>query len=520
MSLFRSVATVGGLTLVSRVFGFVRDILIAAALGAGPVADAFFVAFKLPNVFRGLFAEGAFNAAFIPFYARRLAGEGHEAAIRLAEQVLAALLFILFVVLVLAEIAMPWVVAVMAPGFDGAIEALAVELMRLTFPYLLFVSMATLFSATLNASGRFAAAAGTPILLNIAMIGALLGLGKILETPAHALAWGVTVAGGLQFSWLALSCHNAGLRLRLTVPRPSKDVRRLLGLMMPVALGAGATQIGVVVNVMLASLLPTGSISFLYYADRVNQLPLGVVGIAVGTALLPLLSRQLRNGEIDAAANSQNRAIEIALVLALPAAAALIMLAGPIMSTLFQRGAFGADAAAATAAALAAYACGLPAYVLIRALTPGFFARENTATPVKIGILCLTANVAISVALMTRFAYVGIAAATAASAWLNVVLLFMALRRRNHLVLDARLLRRLPRMALATAAMAGGLVIGLAVLAPLLAGSLPARAFGLALLVLGGVAIFAGAAQLAGAADWREVRRQLGRAPGPSDQAD
>ncbi len=513
MALLKPIATVGGYTMASRVLGFLRDILIAALLGAGPVADAFFVAFKLPNFFRRLFAEGAFNAAFVPLFTARLTEAGAEPARRFAEDVLAVLTVALLAFCTLMQIAMPWAMHVFAPGFaaDPGKFDLAVELTRITFPYLLFISLVSQLGGVLNALGRFAAAAATPILLNLCLIGALLGLAQRMATPGHALAWGVMLAGVVQFLWLIAACRRAGMRFRMPRPRIDARVRRLLVLILPGAVGAGVVQINLLIGVVIASLLPTGSVSYLYYADRIHQLPLGVVGVAVGTALLPLLSRQLKSGQEEEARRSLNRALEAALFLTLPAAAALIVIPGPIVAALFERGAFAAEATAATAGALVAYSTGLPAYVLIKVLAPGFFAREDTATPVKIAAACVLVNVAASLVLMGPLQHVGVALATSIAAWVNAGLLAWALRRRGHLAVDARLRARLPRIALAAAGMAGLLLLAAQGLAPMLAGAPAGRAGALALLVLTGLAGYAGLALATRAASVGELRRTVGR---------
>ncbi|MEP4887126.1 MAG: murein biosynthesis integral membrane protein MurJ, partial [Alphaproteobacteria bacterium] len=457
MPLIRAIATVGGWTMGSRVLGFIRDMFIAAFLGAGQVSDAFFVALQFPNIFRRLFAEGAFNAAFVPLFAGELTEQGRAAAREFAERVFGVMLAILIVLSVLVEIFMPAVMGVVAGGFadEPAKFQMAVDFARLTFPYLLFVSLSAMLGGILNTLEKFAAAAAAPILLNIVLIAALTGVALgWLPDPGLALSWGVLIAGIGQFVWLAVVCARTGLMP--VVPRLvfGPRVKRLFMLMGPGILGAGVYQINVLVGVRLASELPEGSVSFLYFADRVNQLPLGVVGAAVGVALLPLLSRQLRAGETDAARDSQNRAIEFAMLLTLPAAAALLVAADPIVTVLFQRGAFDATDAAATGAALAAFALGLPAYVLIKALVPGFFAREDTVTPVKIAALALVVNVALALSLMPSFAHVGIALATAASAWLNAGLLAALLYRRKLLEPDRRLVMRLGRISFAAMLMA------------------------------------------------------------------
>ena len=493
MNLARSIATVGGFTMLSRVFGFVRDILIAAILGAGLAADAFFVAFKFPNLFRRLFAEGAFNLAFVPIYAGLLEEDGRAAAQEFADQALAVLLWALLVFVAVIEISMPWAMMGFAPGFLGNPHKfqLAIDLTRITFPYLLFISLVSLMAGVLNSLGRFAAAAATPILLNICMIGSVLGLSQITETPGHALAWGVFAAGLVQFVWLYVHCGRAGVWLRLPRPRLTENVRLLIKRALPVAVGAGIYQINLLIDTVIASLLPDGSISYLFFADRVNQLPLGVVGVAVGTALLPLMSRQIRAGDEGAAQYSQNRALELSFLLTLPAAAALVVIAGPVISVLFERGAFGAADATATAAALAVYATGLPAYVLVKTLAPGYFARGDAATPVKISVAAMAVNLVLNLILMGPFQHVGIAMATAVSAWINAGLLAMVLRRRGQLEPDRRLLGRLPRTILAAAGMAALLVVAQGGLEGALAGGLVVRVAALAGLVAGGLAVFA-----------------------------
>ncbi|HIF10683.1 MAG TPA: murein biosynthesis integral membrane protein MurJ [Sneathiellales bacterium] len=519
MNLLRSVATVGGFTSISRALGFVRDILIAATLGAGWIADCFFVAFKIPNFFRRLFAEGAFNAAFVPSFSEILSTQGSAAARRFAEQALAVLLAVLAIFVGLLQIFMPWLMAGLAPGFVAHPEKydLAVVLTRITIPYLLFISLISLMGGVLNSLGRFAAVAATPILLNLSLIAALIWLAGATETPAHALAWGVSIAGVLQFLWLAVECRRAGISLRLPRPRLSPKIKNLLRLMAPAALGAGVVQVNLLIDVVIASLLPTGSLSYLFYADRLNQLPIGVVGVAVGTALLPLLSRQVMANQDSAAVNSQNRAVEFGLLLTLPAAAALMTLSGPLVGGLFERGAFGPAETRATALALTAYAAGLPAYVLIKILGPGFFARKDTRTPVRFAIIAVVVNVVLNLVLMVPLKHVGLALATAISAWLNVTMLAITLHRRGHLKIDLRLRRRLPRTVAAAAFMAAGLWGGGLALEPFLSGGEGSRVVALAILVVGGLAGFAVLARLLGSIEGRDLQALLRGEPSATD---
>ena len=510
MSIVKAALTVGGLTGISRILGFVRDLLIAAVLGAAAAADAFFVSFKLANLLRRLFAEGAFNAAFVPLFARAHEGEGPEAARRFAEETLAVMTTVLLVVVLLAQLAMPWLVRALAPGFevDGERYGLAVELSRITFPYLMFISLAALFSGVLNSIGRFAAAAFAPIILNLVLVTTLLFASLHPVTPAHALSWGVFAAGILQLAWVAVAARRNGMGLRLRRPRLTARLKRLFRLMLPGAIGSGVYQINLVIDTLFASLLPVGAVSYLFYADRLNQLPLGIIGVAIGTVILPLLSRQLRGGQDGAAAHTQNRAIEMGLLLTLPAAAALIVLAQPIIQVLFERGAFGPADTAATAAALMAFSIGLPAYVLIKVLVPAFFAREDTATPVKVAAACLLANVGLILILIGPLAHVGIALATAISNWLNVALLAAILHRRGHLRPDARLRRSLPRMVAVTVSMA----IALFALDHFLIALHPALELGLTIAI--GGTIYVVLAVLTGAADAADLKRQLTRRRG------
>lgn len=515
MNLIRSIATVGGFTLGSRITGFARDILIANYLGAGLVADCFFVAFKFPNLFRRLFAEGAFNAAFVPLFAGKLEQEGEHAAKRFAENALSVLAVALTAFVALMEIVMPWAIYVLAPGFDavpGKME-LAAELSRLTFPYLLFISLVSLQSGVLNSVGRFAAAAATPILLNLTLMAALIGLTPLTPTSGHALAIGTTIAGILQFLWLVYSLRRQGWLLSWRRPHLDADVVLLMKRIVPGAMGAGIYQVNLLVDTMIASMVAEGAVSYLYYADRINQLPLGVVGIAVGTALLPILSRQIRAGNDEAAHHSQNRALEFSLLLTVPAMAAIAVLAVPLVMVLFERGAFGPVETQATAGALAAFSLGLPAYVLAKCLTPAFFARHDTATPVKLAAAAMIANIVLNLALWPLgLAQVGIALATALSAWLNVGLLAWVLKKRGYFHLDDRLRTKAPRIVGASVLMAA--IVGTAGwwAEPLMAASGQGqRALWLAGLVGGGIVLFALLAQLTGAARLGEIKAMVKR---------
>lgn len=525
MSLLRSFTTVGGYTLLSRLTGFARDMLIASMLGAGMVADAYFVAFKFPNLFRRLFAEGAFSAAFVPMFSATLEKDGEEAAKEFANRCYAFLALVVALFSAVLMIGMPWTMYVFAPGFTDVPgkHELATELSRICFPYLFFISLCSLVAGVLNSLGRFAAAAGTPILLNLVSMAALAGLSRYTETPGHALAWGTAAAGVAQFVWLMAAAKQAGFLPRLIRPRLDDQVKTLLKRIVPVAFGAGMYQISLLIDTMLASMVSDGAVSYLYFADRVNQLPLGVVGIAVGTALLPILSRQIAAGDVKGASDSQNRSLEFSLLLTLPAMAGLIVLAEPIIRVLFQRGAFSAEDAQATAAALMAFSVGLPSYVLVKVFTPGFFAREDTRTPVRIALVCLVFNVVLNVALMQVLAHVGIALATALASVLNATLLATTLIRRGHYRWDERLKSRLPRILGATLAMTAVLLAGRWLAEGRVPDTSVAQALLLTGLVLAGGIVFAGMAVLTGAvrrsdlAQFKGLRRRPAGAKAGSD---
>ncbi len=512
MNLLRAGATVGGFTMLSRVLGFIRDVLIASALGAGPIAEAFFVAFRFPNLFRRLFAEGAFNSAFVPLFSKRLAGEGKGEAKKFAHEVLSALTTILIIFTILAEIFMPWLMVVIAPGFMENPEKfnLAVILTRIAFPYLLFMSLTAMISGILNSLGRFAAAAAAPILLNIVLISALAAIVFLgySNTPAAGkiLVWGISFAGLLQLLMVWIACVRSGISLHFIRPRLTPGVRRLVKLGIPGVIAGGITQINIMIGTIIAS-LQAGAVAWLYYADRVYQLPLGVIGVAIGIVLLPDLSRKLRDDNSAGLHASQNRALEFSMLLTIPAAAALIAMPGPIINTLFQHGAFSAADAEATTAALAAFAFGLPSFVLIKVLSPGFFAREDTKTPMLFAGLSVMVNVTGSFILFYLIGFVGIAIATSLAGWVNAGALGVTLYRRGHLQLDARLKRRLPAIIFSSLVMAAVLSgMGFYLAASFAAGiPLPIRATLLAGMIFGGMASFWAAAEFSGAAHLDEV---------------
>lgn len=522
MSLVRNTLTIGGLTLVSRIFGFLRDVLMARFVGAGFASDAFLIAWRLPNLFRALFAEGAFSAAFVPMFNRIVGREtadgrdGLPAALLFAEQVLAALFPVLLVFTALMMWAAGPIVWAMTGGFPGGTPeklALAIDYTRITFPYLLLISLVSLLGGILNSLDRFWVNAAAPILLNLCMIAALIFFRGATEVEtARMQAIAVTASGMLQLAWLVWACRRAGVSLRLRPPRLTPEVRRMLALIGPAALGAGAVQFNLLISTTLAArFLPEGSVSWLYYADRLNQLPLGLIGIGVGTAILPALSRQIGKGDNAAANDTQCRAIELVLLLTLPAFAGLILCAQPIIRGTMEYGAFSAADTTATAAALSAFATGLPAYVLIKVLVPGFYARADTRTPVRVALLTMLVNLALNLALVWPLGHVGLALSTAVAAWVNAAILWWLLHRHGHLAIDARLRRRARGLLAATLVLAAALY-GLNLLAaPLLAGSVASRVAGLTVLLgLAAIIYFAAAALFGGfvPADLRTLLRR------------
>ncbi|HMA71752.1 MAG TPA: murein biosynthesis integral membrane protein MurJ [Xanthobacteraceae bacterium] len=512
--MFKHIMTVGGLTLVSRVTGFLRDIILAAILGAGPVADAFFVALRLPNHFRAIFAEGAFNAAFVPAYARIRGERGGGPAGLFADRVFTMLFVAEGLLLAVALLFTPAVISLLAPGFsaDPARFALAVELTRVTFPYLLLVSLVTLYGGILNALQRFAAPAAAPILLNLSMM-ATLALAAFFPTAGHAAAWGVFIAGCLEALMVAadLGRHEGLPKFRAL--RFDDDVRRFFKTLGPAVLGSAGTQIALFADTIIASFLAAGAVSALYYADRLNQLPIGVIGIAVGTVLLPEMANRIAVGDETGARRAQDRAIAFTLFLSIPCVAAFGIVPDLIMLALFSRGAFTAADAAAAGATLAAYAIGLLPFVLLRAVSSSFLARGDTATPVKALMASVVINVGLKILLMNRYAQVGLAFATSIGVWVNFALLVWLAVRRDLIAFDGPLRSSIIRLA------AAGLTLGAALFAAAspvmrLYEPLGTPRFVAALGTLGvlGAAIYGGAAAVLLGPHWfREFGRSRGR---------
>jgi putative peptidoglycan lipid II flippase len=429
--MLRKILSVSGFTLLSRLSGFLRDIVLAATLGVSGLMDAFSVALRLPNHFRAIFGEGAFNQAYIPAYSRIREQSGEAAAAQFSNRVFSLNLAVQLVLLALAIPFMPELVRLLAPGFvnDPVRFDLAVTLTRITFPYLLFITLVTLLSANLNAVDRFAAAAAAPILLNICLIGALF-VAFLFPSAAHAAAWGVAVAGVLEWLLLWISARRVGVSAAITRPRLDGEVRSFLKAFGPAVIGSAGVQIALFADTIIASLLPAGAYSALYYAERLYQLPLGVIAIGVGTVLLPTMSRSIAAGNETKADAAQNRAIALTLVAAAPFAAAFLAIPELIVSALFERGRFDDAATQAAGAVLFAYAVGLPAIVLIRAQVSSFQARGDTTTPMLVSLAAIAANVGLKLLLWKSHGAPGLAFATACGAWINLGALYgLALKR-------------------------------------------------------------------------------------------
>lgn len=520
-SLVKNVGTIGALTMLSRIFGFVRDMLLARVLGAGLAADAFQLAFTLPNTFRRLFAEGAFSVAFVPMYSRQLAGpDGEAEAARFANDVLSVFIWVLLGFTGIAMLAMPWIVWALASEYakiEGKFE-LAVFLSQVTFPYLALISVVAMLSGLLNARSRFAPGAFAPVLFNLTLIGGIV-LGWYLRGPggddrivAESLSAAVSLSGVVQLVYLWWAVRRAGLRLHIRRPRLTPEVRRLGTLILPATFGAGIYQISQLVDTFFATSLPQGSLTLLKLADRLNQMPLGIVGIALGTAILPMLARHIHGDDHGEAQRLQGNAMEIATLLTLPAAAALAICAPAFTAAFFVGGKFTSADGALMAQIVVALVAGLPAYVIVKVLNPGFFAREDTRTPVWTALISLIFNVGINLYVVERFGIVGLAGATAASATLNCLLLYTVLHRRGWYRFTAKLGARIARQLFAAGAMSAVLWILMAPLAPYYTGGTFDRIWSLMLLTGTGMAVFFSVAYAIGAID-KDLLAMMRRRP-------
>jgi putative peptidoglycan lipid II flippase len=512
MKLFKNSLVIGGFTLISRVLGLVRDLLMAAVLGAGPIADAFFAAFRLPNLFRRIFAEGAFNSAFVPLYAGKLENEGEAAADAFAREAMAALLTIVFALVLLFELSMPFVMSVIATGFleNPDLFAKAVLFGQITMPYIAFMSLAAMFGGILNARHKFAVAAAAPIVLNIVLIAVLMSRPDGAAATALRLSIGVAISGVLQAGVVIWGCKMAGVKLGLSLPRFTPAVKRLLWLTLPGALSAGVVQINLVVSQRFAS-MQEHAISWLQYADRLYQLPLGMVGIAMGVALLPGLTRQVRQGDEEGAKAALNEALQLASAFTLPAAAALYVIPLVFVEGLFMRGAFAQIDAINTAAALHIYALGLPSFILIKVFAPAYFAREDTKTPMLFAAFSMILNVILCAVFFYMMGFVGLALATTLASWLNAVLLGGDLWRRGRFVPGMAMGWRLIKLVLASAVMGVVLVYTAGPLRRAL-DFLPWTAFWVAMLIAAlGMVVYGLSALALGGMSRAELKAVFGR---------
>ena len=441
-SLFRSFFTVSFYTFLSRVLGFIRDILIARYLGSTVIADAFFVAFRIPNFFRRVLAEGAYSAALIPVFSGVVLNpkDDHEAS-DFVENTTSMLLFVTVVLTIIFFFGMPYIIQVLAPGFTDNKEAyeLAVHFGKIIFPYLIFISLAAHFTSINNVHERFAAGAFAPAILNISFILSLFILTPLLPSAGHALSYGVLIGGVLQFLYLYRAVLNF-YRPRIRIPVLNEKLKKFFQLFLPGIIGSGVIQLNIVIGTIIASFLPVGAISHIYYADRLNQLPLAIFGIALGIVLLPNLSKAIKQSDQETTNNIQNRSLEFSLLISLPSAIGLFILAEPIIYILFERGAFLQEDTFYTARVLGYFALGLPAYIFIKVLVSCFFAREDTKTPLYISIVSVITNIVLSLLLIESMREMGIALATAISAWINALLLYVMLSIRNNIKVDSLLI--------------------------------------------------------------------------------
>ena len=516
MSFIRSIATFGGFTMVSRITGFIRDMLIAGFLGAGNVSDAFLVSFKLPNLFRSLFAEGAFTAAFVPLFSSKLVSTGKEESIRFAAKSVSFLTFILILFIILFELFMPAVVKVLAPGFAGDPQkmALTIDLCRITFPFLLFISIVSFQAGILNSFDRFAAPAATPIILNLGII--LAGSLSViyLDFPVYGMAWGITLSGIIEILWLKYFLNKEDIRIKPNFEIKKlfcdEEIKTLFKRIAPGVVGAGIYQINMVVDMILVSLVSSGAVSWLYYANRLQQLPLGVIGAAISVALLPLLTKKLKAGDKEDAADTQDKAVIYGLIMSLPSAVIFICLADSLVELLFEHGKFTASDTIKTSLALKAYAIGLPCYVMVKALMPNFFARGDTVTPVKYSAVVFIANLILNLALMKPFGHVGIATATSLAAFVSLYQYIHGLKKRGYWTFSHSLKQKIRDIFICT------LITGLMLLLTdfILGYYFPAKHLGYLILKLSiigtiGLATFLIAAKIKGVIDFSTLLKSL-----------
>jgi len=480
------------MTLVSRISGLARDVIFAGLIGAGAgvAADAFYVAFRIPNFLRRIFGEGAFSQAFVPVLSEYKTQRSSEELREFVNRLAGLFAVLLFVVTLAGMLAAPFIVYALAPGFSGEKYDLTVSMVRITFPYILFISLVAMAAGILNTFGRFGAAAFTPVLLNLSLIGAALWLAPHMQNPVMALAWGVFIAGALQLLFQLPFLKRIGLLPRPKLKRDHDGVSRVFRLMVPAIFGVSIAQINMLVNTILASFLVTGSVSWLYYSDRLMEFPLGVFGIALATVILPSLSHQHASGNRDEFSRLMDWALRWVFLIGVPATVALILLAGPLLATFFHYGAFTAEDVHMSARALVAFSAGLLGFILIKVLAPGFYARQNTQTPVRVGMISMGVNIALSFLLVFFLQHTGLALAISLAAFVNAALLYRLLRRDGIYVPGAGWRTFLLQISLASIAMALVLIWGAGETREWLAAGLRQRITWLAMLVGAGAVIY------------------------------
>lgn len=462
MSVFRSFFTVSFYISISRILGFIRDMLIAQYLGISVLSDAFFAAFRLPNFFRRIFAEGAFNSAFVPTFVSKLQDEdASRANLFFVQNIFSFLFYILLIFTILVQIFMPLFMKILFPGFFSDLEkaSLLISFSRITIFYLIFISLVSLCSGVLNSLGKFAVPASAPIVLNSTLIFSIFIFGSITPNYGYALSWGLFTAGILQFLWLFIFTVRSGFLLYPKIPVFNNDMKKFFRKLIPGIIGANVMQINLLVDSIFAS-MTAGAVSYLYFADRINQLPLAMIGIAIGIALLPALSRKIKAGETDTAIKLQNAALEVGLILVIPATLALTCLSLPIISSLFERGAFTHEQSFFVADALMYYSFGLPAYVLVKVMEPAFFSRGDTRTPMNIAIFCLMSNALLNaVFYFNEFGYIGIVLASIISSYLNLSMLITKLIRKKHFYFEKAFVKKLILILIPSFLMAAALIL-------------------------------------------------------------
>ncbi|MBA4749570.1 MAG: murein biosynthesis integral membrane protein MurJ [Alphaproteobacteria bacterium] len=519
MKLLRSIVTVGIYTMGSRIVGFLRTTLMANFLGAGPMADAAAIAVKIPSLLRRVFAEGAMNAAFVPTFSALLATKGKDEARTYAEEILSILVLILSLIVILAELFMPAFLNLFLPGFRETPERLEYTILftRLTFPFILLISLTALYGGVLNSLEKFAAVAASPMMGNIAILIVAFILLPLSPTAGHAFSYGILACGVVQWFWVLVPTHKEGMILRLRRPKLTPGVKRFFLLVGPAAAGSGVVQINIFLDMFIASYLPTGGISFLNYAERLNQLPLSMLGTAVGTALLPLLSKQWRLGQNKDAMESQNLALEYAVLFSAPALIALMIFAEPLVKVLYEHGKFTLHDTRETAYTLMALVSGLPAYIMVKIFSTSFFAREDTRTPVYIAVGAVVVNLVLNLLLIKPLAHVGLALSTSIAAWLNAFTLAVMLKRQGLMSMTPRFKAFLPRAALTVILTTAAFWSALPLVHRLVNAGKLSQIVTMTGMVAAGIIVFVGCAVITRALDTSDLRRQLRRKLSPQE---